>query len=133
MEESIAHSLLKMDIFFFITTVLLVVVGVLVAVLLAYLIRTVRSVLRIVERVEQEVSEIATDVCAARRYLTQKVVGAKDAAESGIGVLRRYATLLATAGLERVVAHVMKSVEGSAAPKKAAKKKRAAKKESDTA
>jgi hypothetical protein len=102
-----------------------------VAVLLAYVIRTVRSILRIVERVEQEVSDIATDVCAARRYLTQKIVGAKDAAEGGVGVLRRYAKMLAAAGLERIIGQMAQQMEGNTAPKKTSKKKRATKKTAD--
>ena len=57
METALAQSIIKMDLFFFVTTIAVVVIGLLFATLLWYCIRLVRGVLRVLQHVDTEVHE----------------------------------------------------------------------------
>jgi hypothetical protein len=131
MNTDLVTSLLKMDIFFFVTTVLVVVVGILLAVALFYLITTLRSIMRTVRRVEEAVTGVAHDVSVARTYLHGKVAGAKDQIESGAGLVGGYAKMIAKAGLEQVVTAVMKKMGADTKTAKKATKKSTSKKKTD--
>lgn len=66
---------LKMDIFFFVTTVAVVIVGALVGVALYYVIRILRNVEHVSERVAEESDNIRSDLQELRSNLRKE--GAK--------------------------------------------------------
>jgi hypothetical protein len=129
--EEFAEAVLKMDIFFFVSTVLAVAIGLLLGIALYYLIRTLRSIMRTAERVEEEVRGIADDVASVRGYVRKKTIGAKEQVEAGLGLVGGYAKAFAKLGLEQVVASVMKRMGNSGTVKRAAGARRRAAKRAD--
>ena len=65
-------SLLKSDVFFFITTVAVVVISLIFVISLLYLIKILRIIKHVSERAEQTVELIASDVVKARRIIKTK-------------------------------------------------------------
>jgi hypothetical protein len=74
------ESVAQMNIFFFVTTLVVVVVGVLAAVFLVYAIRFVRDAYIIAEIIREEAVDIIDDIDVFRR-------GVKDKAERLSGLL----------------------------------------------
>lgn len=60
------NSLIKADIFFFVSTIALVVISIGIAIALVYLIRILRNVKDVSEKVKEEGTEIVNDVRAFR-------------------------------------------------------------------
>lgn len=66
------ESVAQMDIFFFVTTLIVVVIGVLMTVLLVYAIRFVRDVKIIMDIIREEASEVIDDIDDFRRDVRHK-------------------------------------------------------------
>lgn len=68
------ETLLKADIFFFVTTAVVVVLGILIVVALIYVLRILRNIDDISRKVKEEGSEIIQDVHELRRDLRARKV-----------------------------------------------------------
>ncbi len=65
MNEGLIHA----DIFFFVTTIVMVVVGIVLTVALVYLVRILHNVDRLTRKVEHETSEILADIRMIRNEI----------------------------------------------------------------
>lgn len=63
------ETLIHADIFFFVTTILVIVLAILVAVLVYYAIRISRSIFSITETVRKESEHVAEDIAAFRQKI----------------------------------------------------------------
>jgi len=79
-------SIIKADVFFFITSISVVVVGILLTVALVYAIRTLQDIRKFSRRLLKEGDEILTDITEAREYIKKK--GGQIA--TATGVIRRF-------------------------------------------
>ncbi len=66
------ESIVQMDIFFFVTTLVMVLVGVLMAILLVYAIRLVRDVHIIAEIIRDEAIDVIDDIDEFRKDVRHK-------------------------------------------------------------
>lgn len=66
------ESVVQMDIFFFVTTLVVVVVGVLAAIFLVYAIKFIRDAYIITEIIRDEALEVMDDIEAFRREVKHK-------------------------------------------------------------
>ncbi|MEX2514947.1 MAG: hypothetical protein WD335_02335 [Candidatus Paceibacterota bacterium] len=66
------ESILQADIFFFVTTVVMIVVGILLAVFLVYAIKLIRDIYIIMEIVREEAVDVIDDIDAFRRNVRHK-------------------------------------------------------------
>ncbi|MBP9760110.1 MAG: hypothetical protein KBD24_01950 [Candidatus Pacebacteria bacterium] len=91
-------SFLKMDVFFFVTTIVVLVVGILFAIFMYYLIRVVRDVSEITARVKVEAHDIVEDVRDMREGIKE-----------GISSARTYTKAIAGASIVRGVSNLMEA------------------------
>lgn len=112
------ESVLKMDIFFFVTTLVVAVVGTLVAILIYYLIGVMRNMRDISETVKKEAEETVRDFQAVRKDVKESAERLKKFGKAAAG-----ANMLAGA---KKVFDAFTSHE--VAPKRAARKRTARKK-----
>ena len=107
----------KMDIFFVITSVVVLVHGVLFAVLLYYLTKVVRDVSEITARVKIEANEIADDVREVREDIKDGIESAKEytkQAVAGASIVR---------GVSNLMQAFMEEKERSGTRRRSSKKK----------
>lgn len=87
----------KMDIFFFITSVVVLVHGVMLAFLIYYLTKVARDVSEITARVKKEANEIVDDVREAREDIKDGIETAKEytkQAVAGANIVRGVSNLM---------------------------------------
>ncbi|PIR97432.1 MAG: hypothetical protein COT91_01345 [Candidatus Doudnabacteria bacterium CG10_big_fil_rev_8_21_14_0_10_41_10] len=66
------ESIIKSDIFFFVTTVITILLAILVAVVLVYLIKILRDAKKIIGHIKQEAEAIAKDITGLRETVRQE-------------------------------------------------------------
>ena len=66
------ESIIKSDIFFFVTTVITILLAILVAVVLVYLIKILRDAKKITGHIKQEAEAIAKDISSLRETVRQE-------------------------------------------------------------
>lgn len=108
-----------MDIFFFITTMIVVVLGIFWAIVLYYIIKIVRSINRIVAKVQKEVDEISEDFSVMKKEVKE---GIHDVRE-GITTAKNYTKAVAGAGIVRAVSGLFEAFMEEKEGRKKRKKK----------
>lgn len=83
---------LKMDIFFVITTIIVVIVGVFIIVALYYLIRILKSVDHLAENVSTESDNIKGDILLLRTKMREEGTKIKHFADFFASIMRRKAS-----------------------------------------
>lgn len=119
MEESI----LKADIFFFVTTIAVVIMTVLWGIVLGYLIVMLRDLQKLARKASNEASKIIDDVSDLRE-------GVRDGIEGGIKMSRAAARAFRPAGLKSAIAFLMNTIQemaGSGSSRTGRHKKRSSK------
>lgn len=96
----------KMDIFFLVTTLVVLLVGVLFSVVLTYLIRILRDISEITGTVRREADGIADDISAMRTEIKEGVEDVKEHVEDGLKAAKTYSRAVAGAGIVRALAVV---------------------------
>jgi phage-related protein len=116
-------AFLKMDIFFVITTTVVVIFGLLGSVILYYVIKIARGLSSIISTVQKETTEIADDFREVRKEMKE---GVKDVRE-GITTAANYTKMVAGASIVKAVSGLFEAFveekEQSKVRKKKAKKK----------
>jgi|CXWL01.1.fsa_nt_gi uncharacterized membrane protein (DUF106 family) len=72
------NEFLKMDVFFVVTTVIAIIVGILVCVVLYYFARFLRTLNRIADEIEEETQVIRADIREARDNIKREGVRLRD-------------------------------------------------------
>lgn len=103
MEESI----LKADIFFFVTTIAVVVLTILVSIVLAYAIAILRDVQVLARRARIEAHELLDDLGDLRR-------GVRDGIETGVAASRAASRMVRPAGLKSAIGFLMNTIREAA-------------------
>lgn len=80
---------LKMDIFFFVTTIVTIIVGVFIVVALYYLVRILRSVDHLAQNVSTESDNIREDLILLRTKLREEGTKIKHFSDFFAGIARR--------------------------------------------
>lgn len=79
------ESVLKMDIFFFVTTVVVAVVGTLIAIFIYYLIGVMRNIRDISETIKKEAEETVRDFRAVRKDVKEGAERIKKLGQAAVG------------------------------------------------
>jgi hypothetical protein len=120
--ESIAFF--KMDIFFIVTTTVVLLLGIFGVIILYYCIKIVRNINRIIATIQREAEEIAQDFGDVRKDVK---AGVREVRE-GIATATGYTKAVAGAGIVRAVSGLFEAFveekEQSKARKKSAKAKK---------
>lgn len=117
---SVMESVLKMDIFFFVTTLVVAVVGTLVAILIYYLIGVMRNVRDISDTVKKEAEETIRDFRSVRKDV-------KESAER----LKKFGQAAAGANMLAGAKKVFDAFTSHEAPSKRATRKRTTRKKKE--
>lgn len=107
-------SFLKMDVFFFVTTVFAVLSGTLTAIILCYLLRIVRDISTITTKVRKETDGIVKDLNHVRHEIKDGVSEVKDQVEQGVANVETYGKMMAGAGLVRALGTVYEALSEEA-------------------
>jgi F0F1-type ATP synthase alpha subunit len=83
-------DILKMDIFFVITTVFVLLLGVLGTIALFYIIKAIKTFSRILSLFEKEAESAIKDAQSIREYIKKKVYSTTDAIEKSTGFFRSF-------------------------------------------
>ena len=118
------ESILKMDIFFAVTTAFVVACGVFLCVILFYVVKIVKSVSKILTLVQQEAQEISEDFKEIKKEVK---AGVSDMRE-GIATATNYTKVVAGAGIVRALSGLFEAV---AVEKEEGKKRRQQRKKAE--
>lgn len=109
-----ATAFVHMDIFFFVTTVVTVVVGTLVAVLLYYLVCVLKDIRDITNTVKREARGVAADFRAVRTDIREGVEEVRDNVEESITTAQTYAKVVTGTGIVRAVSNLIEAMNAEA-------------------
>jgi len=118
-----------MDIFFFVTTVVTVIVGTLVAVLLYYLVCVLRDIRDITDTVKHEAHDVVADFRAVRTDIREGVEEVRDNVEDGITTVQTYAKVVTGTGIVRAVSNLIEAMNAEAPKRRARSRRRTARTE----
>lgn len=118
---------LKMDIFFVVTTVVILMFGIMSAILGYYLIRVVRDISEITHTVKDQAKGISEDIEAVRADIKEGVHEVRENVSEGIASAKTYTKAIAGAGIIRAVSNLFQAfteekAKGRTAPRSARKK-----------
>gem|GEM_PF-1867758 len=119
------EDLLKMDIFFIVTTAVVVLAGILLVFLLYYAVHILRDIREITRLVRDESKAFVHDLTAVRTDIKEGVHTVRENVEQGSAKVKTYSEAVAGAGIIKAVSSFM---EGLAEEKTASKKRRTRKK-----
>ena len=128
MEPNTLQTLLKMDIFFVVTTAVVAVLGILLALVLFYIMRIVRDVSEIATAVKKEAKEFAHDLGEIRTEVKESVHEIRENVSDGIDTAKTYGKAVAGTGIVKAVSQLL---EAFAEEKGANAQRRSRKKKSD--
>lgn len=117
-------ELLKMDIFFVVTTVAVAVVGIIVAFALFYIAKLLRDLSEIAKIARREAEEIAQDIDAVRADIREGVSDAREAVAYGLKTARGASGAMAGAGIVRTLAQVFDSFREEKRPRRKASRRK---------
>ncbi len=106
-----AASFLKMDVFFFVTTVAVTGGSLLLILIGWYVLRIVRDVHAITAKVRREADGIVQDISTVRSEITEGVQEVKDHVDTGVATVQAASKAIAGAGVVRALATVFESLE----------------------
>lgn len=115
-----ADAFLKMDIFFVVTTGLVILFGIFLAVILYYVVKIVRNISKVVALVEREAVEISDDFKEIRKDVKE---GFSDVRE-GITTATNYTKMVAGAGIVKAVSGLFEAFMEEKEQRTVRKKKR---------
>lgn len=109
-----------MDIFFAVTTAVVVLLGIILSIILFYVVKIVKSISKILSLVQQEAQEISEDFKEIKREVK---AGVSDVRE-GIATATNYTKMIAGAGIVRALSGLFEAFMEEKEQSKARKQKR---------
>ncbi len=100
-----AVSFFKMDIFFIVTTFVVLLIGLFLSVLLYYAVRILRSIEKVVSSVKTEAEEVVKDFREVRKDIK---AGVREVRE-GITTAKGYTKTIAGAGVAKIISNAFES------------------------
>lgn len=123
------EEVLKADVFFFVTTIAVMLLTVLGVVVGVYLVRILREVEHIARVAREEVDELSDDVTEIADDIKESVEEVREGIADGVQAARGYShTLRQASGIGGIVALLFQTIMGVRAQRKKSKQRRRAKK-----
>ena len=121
-------ALLKMDIFFIVTTSVVVLFGLFGVIILFYLVKIIRAISKLVGTVQREADEIAEDFKEIKKDVKEGVHDMKE----GISTATNYTKVVAGAGIVKAVSGLFEAFVEEKEQSTVRKKKRKTKAKKDS-
>jgi len=103
-------SFLKMDIFFFVSTLAVAFVSVLGILVLYYIVRIVRDISEITQCVKEEAHEIAQDFKEVRADIKDGVHEVRENVEEGVKTAKNYTRAVAGTGIVKAISGFLEAL-----------------------
>lgn len=109
MEPNTLEPLLKMDVFFVVTTAVVAMLGILLGLVLFYALRIVRDVSEIAGAVKKEAKEFARDLGEIRTEVKEGVQEIRENVSEGIDTAKTYGKAVAGTGIVKAVSQLLEA------------------------
>jgi Na+-driven multidrug efflux pump len=104
-----ASAFFKMDLYFFVTTVVVVIFGILLFVFMLFLIRIVRDIADITTTVKEQAHGIAEDLTVVRTDIKEGVHEMRENVGEGMEAAKTYTRSLAGSGIVSALSTIFKA------------------------